>query len=49
MERDGYLLEVVPDFTNLGPTITDNRSRDKIIYKRIGKAATTLAGLTTGV
>ena len=46
---DGYLLEVVCDFTNPGSIIMDNRSRDKIIYKRTGKTATTLAGLTTGV
>lgn len=46
---DDYVLEVVHDFTYLGSTITDNLSLDKEIDKWIGKAATTLARLTTRV
>lgn len=46
---NNYVLEVVHDFTYIGSTITDNLSLDKEINKRIGKAATTLAYLTTRV
>lgn len=46
---NNYVLEVVHDFTYVGSTITDNLSLDKEINKRIGKAATTLAYLTTRV
>ena len=44
-----YELEVVHQFTYLGSTITDNLSLDPEIDKRIGKAATTLAHLTSRV
>ena len=46
---DNYDLDVVKEFTYLGSTITDNLSLDTEINKRIGKAATTLARLTTRV
>ena len=46
---DDYELDVVRQFTYLGSTITDNLSLDTEIDKRIGKAATTLARLTTRV
>ena len=44
-----YKLKVVHHFTYLGSTITDNLSLDPEINKRIGKAATTLAHLTSRV
>ena len=44
-----YELETVSQFTYLGSTITDNLSLDNEINKRIGKAATTLARLSTKV
>ena len=44
-----YGLDVVEQFTYLGSTITDNLSLDTEIDKRIGKAATTLARLTSRV
>ena len=46
---DNYELDVVHQFTYLGSTITDNLSLDIEIDKRIGKAATTLARLTSRV
>ena len=46
---DDYELDVVKLFTYLGSTITDNLSLDTEIDKRIGKAATTLAHLTSPV
>ena len=46
---DGYELNVVEQFTYLGSTITDNLSLDTEIDKRIGKAATRLARLTSRV
>ena len=46
---DDYELDVVHQFTYLGSTITDNLSLDTEINKRIGKAATTFARLTTRV
>ena len=46
---DDYELDVVEQFTYLGSTITDNVSLDTEIDKRIGKAATTLAHLTSRV
>ena len=46
---DDYELDVVHQFTYLGSTITDNLSLDAEIDKRIGKAATTLARLTSRV
>ena len=46
---DNYVLEAVKQFTYLGSTITDNLSLDTEISKRIGKAATTLARLSTNV
>ena len=46
---DDYGLDVVEQFTYLGFTITDNLSLDTEIDKRIGKAATTLARLTSRV
>ena len=42
-----YKLVAVHQFTYLGSTITDNLSLDVEIDKRIGKAATTPARLTT--
>ena len=42
-------LDVVEQFTYLGSTIIDNLSLDTEIDKRIGKAATTLARLTSRV
>ena len=44
-----YELYVVHQFTYLGSTISDNLSLDTEIDKRIGKAATTLARLTSQV
>ena len=44
---DDYELDVVEQFTYLGSTITDNLSLDTEIDKRIGKAATTPARLTS--
>ena len=44
---DNYELETVNQFTYLGSTITDNLSLENEINKRIGKAATTLARLST--
>ena len=44
-----YELDVVEQFTYLGSTITNNLSLDTEIDKRIGKAATTLACLTSRV
>ena len=46
---DDYELEVVHQFTYLGSTISDNLSLDVKINKRIRKAASTLACLTTHV
>ena len=46
---DDYKLDAVHQFTYLGSTITDNLSLDAEIDKRIGKAATTHACLTTRV
>ena len=46
---DEYELDAVHQFTYLGSTITDNLSLDAELDKRIGKAATTLASLTTRV
>ena len=46
---DEYELDAVHQFTHLGSTITDNLSLDAELDKRIGKAATTLARLTTRV
>ncbi|KAJ8369124.1 hypothetical protein SKAU_G00091520 [Synaphobranchus kaupii] len=46
---DNYELDVVHQFTYLGSTISNNLSLDTEIDKRIGKAATTLARLTTRV
>ena len=46
---DDYKLDAVHQFTYLGSTITDNLSLDAEIDKRIGKAATTHARLTTRV
>ncbi len=46
---DDYELDAVHQFTYLGSTITDNLSLDAEIGQRIGKAATTLARLTTRV
>ena len=46
---DDCQLEVVHQFTYLGATISDNLSLDAEISKRTGKAATTLARLTTRV
>ena len=46
---DDYELDVIEQFTYLGSTITDNRSLDTEIDKRIGMAATTLARLTSRV
>ena len=44
-----YELEVIHQFMYLGSTITDNLSLDPEIDKRIGRAATTLACLTSRV
>ena len=44
-----YELKVIHQFTYFGFTITDNLSLDPEINKRIGKAATTLAQLTSRV
>ena len=46
---DDYELDVVEQFTYLGSTTTDDLSLDTEIDKRIGKAATTLARLTSRV
>ena len=46
---DDYELGVVEQFTYRGSTITDNLSLDTEIDKWIGKAATTLARLTSRV
>ena len=46
---DDYELDVVEQLTYLGSTITNNLSLDTEIDKRIGKAATTLARLTSRV
>ena len=46
---DDYELDTVHQFTYLCSTITDNLSLDVKIGKRIGKAATNLARLTTRV
>lgn len=46
---DDYELEVVHHFTYLGSTVTDNLSLDFELDQRIGKAAATLARLTTRV
>ena len=46
---DDYELDVVHHFTYLGSTVTDTLSLDVELDKRIGKAATTLARLTTRV
>ena len=46
---DDYQLKVVHQFTYLGSTISDNLSLNAEIYKRIGKAATTLGRLTIHV
>ena len=46
---DDYELKVIHQFMCLGSTITDNLSLDPEIDKRIGKAATTLACLTSRV
>ena len=44
-----YELDAVGKFTYLGSTITDNLSLDAEIYRRIGKAASTLARRTARV
>ena len=46
---DDHELDVVEHFTYLGSTITDNLSLNTEIDKRIGKAVTTLARLTSRV
>ena len=46
---EDYVLENVDQFTYLGSTICSNLSLDSEIDKRIGKAATTLARLTSRV
>lgn len=46
---DDYTLEAVPQFTYLGSTISNNLSLDAELNMRIGKAATTFAGLTERV
>ena len=46
---DEYELNAVHQFTYLGSTITNNLSLDTELDKRIGKAATTIARLTTRV
>ena len=46
---DDYELDVVEQFTYLDSTVTDNLSLDAEIDKRIGKAAITLACLTSRV
>ena len=46
---DDYELDVVEQSTYLGSTITNNLSLDTENDKRIGKAATTLARLTSRV
>jgi len=46
---DDYELDAVHQFTYLGSTITNNLSLDTELDKRIGKAATTLACLTSRV
>jgi hypothetical protein len=46
---DEYELDAVQQFTYLGSTVTNNLSLDTEINQRIGKAATTLARLTTRV
>ena len=46
---DDYELKAVNQFTYLGSTISSNISLDAEIDKRIGKAATTLARLTSRV
>ena len=46
---DNYELKAVNQFTYLGSTISSNISLDAEIDKRIGKAATTLARLTSRV
>ncbi|KAL1250633.1 hypothetical protein QQF64_018429 [Cirrhinus molitorella] len=46
---DDYQLDVIHQFTYLGSTITDNLSLDAELDKRIGKAASILARLTTRV
>ena len=46
---DNYELDVVEQFTYLGSTVTDNLFLDTEIDERIGKAATTLARLTSRV
>ena len=46
---DDYELDVVEQFTYLGSDYIDNLSLDTEIDKRIGKAATTLARLTSRV
>ena len=46
---DDYELEVIHQFMYLGSTITDSLSLNPEINKRIGKAATTLAHLTSRV
>ena len=46
---DSYELKAVNQFTYLGSTISSNISLDAEIDKRIGKAATTLARLTSRV
>ena len=44
---DDYQLENVDEFTYLGYTLCSNLSLDSEIDKRIGKAATTLACLSS--
>ena len=46
---DNYELEAVNQFTYLGSTISSNISLDAEIDKRVGKAATTLARLSSRV
>ena len=46
---DNYELDVVHQFTYLGSTISDNLSLDTELDRRIGKAATTLARITSRV
>ena len=46
---EDYELDIVEQFTYLGSAISDNLSLDTEIDKRIGKAATALARLTSRV
>ena len=44
-----FILDVVPQFTYLGPTISANGSLDAELGKRIGKATTTMTKLSSRV